>query len=77
MPGMNGFEVLEHVKMNPRLRRTPVVIFSSSDVEADVKRAYDLNVNAFIRKSTDFADLCHTMGTILHFWLETAVTCSL
>jgi two-component system, chemotaxis family, response regulator Rcp1 len=72
MPGMSGFDVLQHVKSDARLRRTPVVMFSSSDADADVRRAYDLHVNAFIRKSSDFGDLCHTMGTVLHFWLQTA-----
>jgi CheY-like chemotaxis protein len=76
MPGKNGFDVLEYVKTHARLRRMPVVIFSSSEMDADVKRAYDLHVNAFIRKSTDFGELCHTMGTVLHFWLQTVVTCS-
>jgi CheY-like chemotaxis protein len=76
MPGKTGFDVLEYVKTHARLRRTPVVIFSNSELDLDVKRAYDLHVNAFIKKSIDFAELCHTMGTVLHFWLETAVTCS-
>src|SRR5579863_2359212 len=32
MPGRSGFEVLEHVKRHDLLRRTPVVIFSNSDL---------------------------------------------
>jgi DNA-binding NarL/FixJ family response regulator len=55
------------------LRRIPVVMFSNSDVPGDVTRAYDLHVNAYVRKSTDFADLCNTMDTILRFWLHTAI----
>jgi DNA-binding response OmpR family regulator len=74
MPGKNGFEVLEHIKRHTRLRRTPVVMFSNSDLSADVIRAYDLHVNAYVRKTIEFADLCHTMDTILHFWLQTAMS---
>lgn len=73
MPGKNGFEVLKYVKGHPLLRRMPVVIFSNSDQAADVTKAYDLHVNAYIRKSTEFADLCHTMDNVLRFWLQTAL----
>ena len=72
MPGKSGFEVLEHVKQHDLLRRTPVVIFTNSDLSADVIRAYDLHANAYILKTTDFAELCRTMEITLHFWLNTA-----
>jgi CheY-like chemotaxis protein len=74
MPGKDGFEVLEHVKRRAELRQIPVVMFSSSDLATDVRRAYDLHVNAYVRKNTDFADLCLTTDTILRFWLQTATT---
>jgi CheY-like chemotaxis protein len=74
MPGKNGFEVLEYVKQHEHLRRIPVVMFSNSEVAADVNRAYDLHVNAYVRKSVEFAELCITIDTILHFWLRTATT---
>jgi chemotaxis family two-component system response regulator Rcp1 len=72
MPAKTGFDVLEHVKRHDLLRRTPVVIFSNSDLTADVIKAYDLHANAYILKTADFADLCRTMETTLHFWLNTA-----
>ncbi len=74
MPGKSGFEVLEYVKRHVLLRRIPVVMFSNSDISTDVTKAYDLHVNAYVRKNTEFADLCHTMDTILRFWLHTAIT---
>ena len=74
MPGKNGFEVLEHLKRHVLLRRIPVVMFSNSDLASDVTKAYDLHVNAYVRKNTEFADLCSTLHTILHFWLLTAIT---
>lgn len=74
MPGKDGFDVLDHVKRHPRLRRIPVVVFSNSDQPADVNRAYDLHANAYVRKSTEFAELCHTMDAMLRFWLQTAIS---
>jgi CheY-like chemotaxis protein len=76
MPGKSGFDVLLFLKRHGQLRRIPVVMLSNSDLAADVTRAYDLHANAYVRKNTDFADLCRTMDTILHFWLQTAETSS-
>jgi CheY-like chemotaxis protein len=76
MPGMDGFEVLEYLKRHTRLRRIPVVMFSSSNLASEVNRAYDLHVNAYVRKDTDFDDLCSRTKAILRFWLQTATTSS-
>ena len=73
MPGKDGFEVLEHVRHHERLRRVPVVMLSSSQAAKDVNRAYDLHVNAYVLKQTDFSELCSTLDSILHFWLRTAI----
>ena len=74
MPGKDGFEVLEYLKQHTHLRRMPVVMFSNSDLPAHVTKAYDLSVNAFVRKNTDFGEMCHTVDMILRFWLQIAVT---
>jgi len=74
MPGKNGFEVLRHLKSHAELRRIPVVMLSNSEAAADIKQAYDLHVNAYVRKDTDFAEMCRMMDKIVQFWLETAVT---
>jgi|ERR1700722_12133089 chemotaxis family two-component system response regulator Rcp1 len=73
MPGKNGFEVLQYVKGHSRLQRIPVVMFSNSSLADDVTKAYELHVNAFVQKNTDFADLCRTADAILRFWLQTAI----
>lgn len=73
MPGKNGFEVLAHVKGQEHLRRTPVVMFSSSETPDDVSRAYDLHANAYVLKRPDFHDLCRSLDAILQFWLRTAM----
>jgi chemotaxis family two-component system response regulator Rcp1 len=73
MPGKDGFEVLQYLKQHEQLRRMPVIMFSNSDLAAHVTKAYDLSVNAFVRKNTDFGELCHTIDMILRFWLQIAV----
>jgi CheY-like chemotaxis protein len=73
MPGKNGFEVLAQVKENERLRRIPVVMFSSSGAEDDVSKAYDLHANAYVQKNPNLPDLSRTIDAIVSFWLRTAV----
>ena len=70
MPGTDGFHVLEHVRSDERLRRLPVVMLSYSGAPEDVNRAYDLHVNAYVVKQTDFSDLCSTVDSIVNFWLQ-------
>ncbi|MGA3201384.1 MAG: response regulator [Bryobacteraceae bacterium] len=74
MPGKNGFEVLEHIKRRDHLRRIPVVMLSSSDFAEDINRAYDLHVNAYVKKPNDFADLSRALNSTIDFWLRTAET---
>ena len=74
MPGKNGFEVLEHLKAHKHLRGIPVIMLSSSGSQADINRAYDLHVNAYVLKHTDFAELSRTLDSIVNFWLGTAMT---
>jgi len=72
MPGKNGFEVLDYVRGREHLRRIPVVMLSASASAADRERAYDLHVNAYVKKHTDFAELSRTLDSIVNFWLRTA-----
>jgi CheY-like chemotaxis protein len=56
--GSSGFEVLEWLKNNPALRRqVPVLIFSSSWVQADVSRAMELGADDYIVKPNSFQEL--------------------
>lgn len=69
LPKIDGLEVLRQIKLVPSLQRIPVVILTTSAAEADVARAQDLHVNAYVVKPIDFAkfsDLMHHLG---FFWL--------
>jgi CheY-like chemotaxis protein len=72
MPGKDGFEVLEFIRREERTQRVPVVMLSSSQSPREINRAYDLQVNAYVLKQTDFSDLCTMIDSILNFWLKTA-----
>ena len=68
MPKIDGLEVLRHVKAEPRLRRLPVVVLTSSREESDIVRSYDLGVNAYVVKPVQFSDFVEAVHTLGTFW---------
>ena len=72
MPKKNGFEVLTELKLNPVLRRLPVVVFSTSDSQEDIDRAYDKGASTFITKPVTLGDLKQVLDCIADYWVETA-----
>lgn len=57
MPGRDGHEVLESLKVNPELRRIPVAVLTSSDRDDDLARSYGLGGNHFLTKPDNPAKL--------------------
>ena len=51
MPYLHGYEVLEQIKDIPQLASIPVVIWTASQREIDIARAYERGAAAFISKS--------------------------
>ena len=66
---VNGFEVLEWMRKETKLRRVPVIVLSSSNRPADVKRAYDLGANSFLVKPVAFEGLLNLVKGIQQYWL--------
>jgi CheY-like chemotaxis protein len=70
MPRKDGREALAEIKSDPALRRTPVVILTTSKAEEDILRSYDLGVNAYITKPVTFQGLVEAMRVLSMFWFE-------
>ena len=71
MPKKNGLEVLEWVRHNGGgLKLLPVIIMSSSSIQEDIDRAYQLGVNAYLVKPTAFDELVETLKTTTDFWKD-------
>ncbi len=68
MPRVDGWEVLRQVRADERLKRIPIVIFSSSAREVDVRNCYDLGANAYVVKPIEFDRFQETVGAIKAFW---------
>jgi two-component system, chemotaxis family, response regulator Rcp1 len=70
LPKRDGREVLQAIKAEPSLRRTPVVILTTSGLEADVEQAYESHANAYITKPVDLDQFLEAVKTISEFWLQ-------
>ncbi|HWA25825.1 MAG TPA: response regulator [Lacunisphaera sp.] len=70
MPRVDGWEVLRQVKADERLKSIPVVIFSSSARESDVRHCYDLGANAYVVKPIEFPRFQEVVGAIKTFWAD-------
>ncbi len=71
MPKMNGSEVLSSLRQDPDLSRIPVVVLTTSEQEADIRRSYDLGCNSFIHKPIDIERFGETIRKLSDYWFET------
>jgi len=70
MPLMDGREALREIKADPALKRTPVIILTTSRAEEDIVNSYDLGVNSFIVKPVTFSSLVNVMNALGKYWIE-------
>ncbi|MDQ3833806.1 MAG: response regulator [Actinomycetota bacterium] len=68
LPKVDGLEVLEHVKSNPDLKTTPVVMLTSSREEQDLAKSYNLGTNAYVVKPVGFSDFVEAIRKLGLFW---------
>jgi CheY-like chemotaxis protein len=71
LPGKSGHEVLREIKEDPALRRIPVVVFSSSSAQRDVRLCYDLHANCCLGKPGGLDEFVAILKAIETFWLGT------
>ncbi|GAB2689757.1 response regulator [Aliiglaciecola sp. 3_MG-2023] len=68
MPRKSGREALEEIKQNPKIKHIPVIIFTTSDSEIDIKECYFLGSNAYLTKPNNYVDLVELMKDLINFW---------
>jgi two-component system, response regulator len=69
LPKVNGLEVLERVRADPRTRHMPVVVLSSSGEDPDLESASNLGANAYVVKPVSFEDFIEAVRDISLYWL--------
>jgi len=68
MPRRSGFEVLEWLQEHPECKIIPTIVFSSSKMADDIKRAYQLGANSYFTKPNDYEELKSFFQLMLNYW---------
>lgn len=71
LPRVDGLQVLERLRSNPRTRLVPVVVLTSSIEPRDLLTCYTLGANSYVRKPIDFHQFSKALQQIGSYWLET------
>ena len=72
LPKSDSRQILRHLKEDHQLRLIPVAVLTSSDSERDVREAYQLYANCYLRKPGDLDGFLHTIRAAADFWLNVA-----
>lgn len=72
MPKKDGREVLKELKQHPELKKIPVVIFSTTNNEQEMRRCYELGANSYITKPNSFESLLKTVAALRSYWMQPA-----
>ena len=70
MPKINGIDTLKRIKEDPRTKMVPVVMFTSSKEDIDLKQCYEMGSNSYIVKPVDFDDFDMTMKDLGSYWMH-------
>jgi CheY-like chemotaxis protein len=72
MPKKDGREVLKELKSHPVFKKIPVIVFTTTKNEIEIKRCYELGANSYVIKPISFDALLKVVENIRSYWFQTA-----
>jgi CheY-like chemotaxis protein len=72
MPGQSGLDFLVAAKQDERLRAIPVVIVTTSLLDADVTAAYRAGAAGYVPKSADLNEFMAAINVLGQYWFRLA-----
>jgi CheY-like chemotaxis protein len=74
MPKKDGRECLREIKANPKLKKIPIVVYSTSGNPDDIEFAYELGASSYITKPYSYQELVKIMDVFKQYWFTIAKT---
>ena len=71
LPVWDGKKTLTEVKKDQRLKKIPIIIYTTSKSEYDVSDCYQLGANSFVSKAPEYSKLQQQIKDIFGYWLTT------
>jgi two-component system response regulator len=68
LPIKNGFEVLQEVKSNEKLKKTPIVMLTTTATTEDIEKALLLGANDYIVKPIKFDEFTEKVSNLGYYW---------
>ncbi|MEG3861950.1 response regulator [Microcoleus sp. herbarium12] len=73
LPGTDGREVLATIRTHEELNLIPIVVFTTSFNQKDVKYCYKQGANGYILKQMGISALTETIHTLFRYWFEFSI----
>lgn len=70
LPKVNGLEILKIIKSDIVLQKIPVIVFTSSQEDFDIKTAYELGVNSYVVKPMEYKKFTDTITSLGNYWIN-------
>jgi CheY-like chemotaxis protein len=65
MPGMNGIECLKELKLNPKYRSLPLIMYTTSNAKNDIDDSFAFGAYMYIHKPSNFESIKKILSEIL------------
>ena len=73
LPKLSGLEIIRKIRDSQGLEHTPIVILSSSENPDEIRKAYRLGGNCFVRKPAQLDEFIRSLSTCYEFWCNIVV----
>ncbi|MEP9375237.1 response regulator [Aquabacter sp. CN5-332] len=61
LPDMTGVDILKRIKENEHLKRSPVVVLTTTDDKVEIQRCYDLGANVYVTKPVNYENFANAI----------------
>jgi len=72
MPKKDGREALKEIKQHPVFKKIPIVVFTTTKNESEIRCCYELGANTYVVKPVSHEGLTRVIQDIRSYWLNAA-----
>jgi CheY-like chemotaxis protein len=73
LPGLDGRDILRLIKEDPKLRKIPVIVLTTSNAAQDIEQCYQDGANSYVQKPVDLQNFFLAIARLKDFWFEIAI----